>query len=128
MSVMVCGGGGWWVQIFTLIHFNTPFRSCFIKIWFPKLPAPQTLIGGTPCLSASDWLILQSIKTWFAELPGWEKLIRQGRTVKISDWPLTPWSLTCDQHTHKHFISYDPSYIWWNKESKNSLFWLSKPS
>jgi len=32
MSVMSVGGGaGGWVQISTLIHFNTPFRSCFTK-------------------------------------------------------------------------------------------------
>ncbi len=32
MSVTSGGGGaGWWVQISTLIHFNTPFRSCFTK-------------------------------------------------------------------------------------------------
>jgi hypothetical protein len=32
MSVTSVGGGpGWGVKIFTLIHFNTPFRSCFTK-------------------------------------------------------------------------------------------------
>jgi hypothetical protein len=30
-SRSVGGGGGEWVQISTLIHFNTPFRSCFTK-------------------------------------------------------------------------------------------------
>ncbi len=31
MSVTSVGGREWGVQIFTLIHFNTPFRSCFTK-------------------------------------------------------------------------------------------------
>jgi hypothetical protein len=34
-SVRVCGGErgeGYWVQISTPMHFNTPFRSCFSKL------------------------------------------------------------------------------------------------
>ncbi len=50
MSVTSVGGRGWGVQIFTLIHFNTPFRSCFTKLEKNVINTIVRTVIGNDCI------------------------------------------------------------------------------